>query len=63
MRTQRNMVQMKEQMKTPEKELRKTEIANRSDTAFKILVIRALKRLTECSNYIKEEMKVTGSEI
>ena len=57
------MAQMKEQIKTPEKERSDEETANLSDAEFKILVIRALKRLTECSNYIKEEMKVTGSEI
>ena len=44
-RTQRNMVQMKEQIKTPEKELHKTEISNLSDVEFKILVIRMLKEL------------------
>ena len=37
-RKQRNMAQMKEQIKTPEKELNKTEISNLSDAEFKILV-------------------------
>ena len=32
---QRNMAQMKEQIKTPEKELRNKEIVNLSDTQFK----------------------------
>ena len=41
------MVQMKEQMKTPEKEVSKTEIANLSDTEFKIPVIGMLRELTE----------------
>ena len=60
---QRNMGQMKEQNKTPEKELSETEIANLSDAKFKTLVIRMLKDITECSNNIKEEMKVELSEI
>ena len=63
MRRQRNMAQMKEQNKTPEKELNETEIVNLPDAEFKTLVIRMLKGLTECSNSIKEEMKVTLSEI
>ena len=39
------------------------EITNLSDTEFKSLVIRMLKERTEYSNNIKEEMKVTLSEI
>ena len=34
---------MKEQIKTPEKELNKMEISNLSDIEFKTLVIRMLK--------------------
>ena len=45
MRRQRNMAQMKEQIKTPEKELNKMEISNPSDEEFKTLVIRMLKEL------------------
>ena len=67
MRRQRKMVQLKEQNKTPEKELNKTEITNLSDAEFKTLVIRILKELIEYSNSIKKttwaEMKVTLSEI
>ena len=37
MRRQRNMAQMKSQIKTPEKELNKMEISNLSDAEFKIL--------------------------
>ena len=37
-RRQRNMDQMKEQIKTPEKELNKMEISNLSDTDFKTLL-------------------------
>ena len=46
MRRQRNMAQMKEQNKTPEKELNKMEISNLSDAEFKTLVIRMLKEFT-----------------
>ena len=45
MRRQRNMAQMKEQIKTPEKELNKIEVSNLSDAEFKTLVIRMLKEL------------------
>ena len=41
------MAQMKEQNKTPEKELNETEIANLSDARFKTLVIRTLTEHTE----------------
>ena len=66
MRRQRNMAQMKEQNKTPEKELNKMEISNLSDPEFKTLVIRMLKELIGYFNSIKKiqaEMKVTRSEI
>ena len=43
MRIQRNMAQMKEQIKTPEKELTKMDISNLSDAEFKALAIRMLK--------------------
>ena len=43
MRRQRNMAQVKEQIKTPEKELNKMEIRNLSDVEFKTLVVRMLK--------------------
>ena len=57
---------MKEQNKTPEKELNKMNISNLSDVEFKILVIRMLKELTGYFNSIKNtqaEMKVTLSKI
>ena len=54
---------MKEQDKTPEKELNKMEIAKLSDAEFKTLVIRMLKELTEHGKNTREEMKVTLSEI
>ena len=66
MRRQRNMAQMKEQMKTPEKELNKMEISNQSDEEFKTLVIRMLKELCEDLSSIKKiqsEMKDSLIEI
>ena len=49
---------MKEQIKTPEKELSKEEIANLSDAEFKTLVIRMLTEMIEYRCKIKEEVKV-----
>ena len=66
MRTQRTVAQMKEQNKTPEKELNKMEISNLSDAEFKTLVIRMLKELSEDLRGIKmiqSEMKDTLIEI
>ena len=63
MQRQRNMAQMKEQNKTPEKELSKMEIASLSDVEFKTLVIRMFRELSEYGKNIKKEMKVTLSEI
>ena len=59
MRRQRNMAQMKEQNKTPGKELNKTEITNLSDAEFKTPVIRMFREFTEYGKRIREEMKVT----
>ena len=63
MRRKRNMAQMKEWIKTPEKELNEMEISNVSDGEFKILlVIRMLKDLNEDLSSIKKiqsEMKDT----
>ena len=39
------MAQMKQEIKTPEKELNKIEIRNLSDAEFKTLVIRMLGEL------------------
>ena len=54
MRKQRNMAQMKEQIKTPEKELNKMEISNLSDAEVKTLAIRMLKELSEDLSSIKK---------
>ena len=49
---------MKEQNKTPEKELNETEITNLPDTEFKqTLVIKMLKKLIEYGNKIKKTRK------
>ena len=57
------MAQIKEQMKTPEKELSGKEIANLLDAEFKTLVIRMLTEMVECSHKIKEKVKAMQSEI
>ena len=49
MRRQRNMAQMKEQIKTPEKELNKMEISNLSDTELRTLVIKCSRNLVRTS--------------
>ena len=58
MRRKRNMAQMKEWIKTPEKELNEMEISNLSDTEFKPQFIRMLKELSEdhCS------IKISGQK-
>ena len=57
------MAQMKQQGKTPEKELSDKEIANLSDAEFKTLAIRMLTELIELGRKTKEQMKATQSEI
>ena len=57
---------MKEQIKTPEKELNELEISNLSDAEFKTLVIRMVKELSEdlnSSKKIQSEMKDVLIEI
>ena len=51
---QRHVAQIKEKIKTPEKELNKMEISNLSDAEFEILVIRMIKELSEDLNSIKK---------
>ena len=48
---------MKEQTKTPEKQLSDEEIANLADAGFKTLVIKMLTALTELGQNMKEQMK------
>ena len=60
------MVQMKEQNKTPGKELNKMEKSNLSDAELETVVIRMLKELGEDLKSIKKiqsETKDTPSEI
>ena len=57
------MAQIKEQNKTPEKELNEKEIANLSDAECKTLVIKMLRELIEYTINIREEIKSTLSEI
>ena len=54
MRRQRNVAQMKEQIKTPEKELNEMKISKLSNAELKTLVIRMLKELSEDHNSIKK---------
>ena len=49
------MAQMKEQNKTPEKELSVMMISNLSDAKFITLVIRMLRDFSEYSKHIREE--------
>ena len=62
---QRNMAQIKEQIKIPEKELNKMEICNLPDAEFRTLVIKMLKELSETLNIKKTQakMKFSSSEI
>ena len=65
-RRQRKIAQMKEQCKTPEKELNKMKRSNLSNAKLKTLVMRMLKELIAYLNSIKKtqtEMKITLSEI
>ena len=57
------MAQVKEQIKTPEKELSDEEIANLSHAEFKTLVFRMLTEMVEFDLKIKEEVKAIQSEI
>ena len=51
------MAQMKEQIKTPEKELSDEEISNLWDAKFKTMVITILIEMIEYGCKIKEEVK------
>ena len=54
---------MKEQIKTPERELSNEEIANLSHAELKTLVIRKLTVLVEFGHKLDEKMKAMLSEI
>ena len=57
------MAQIREQIKTPEKELCDKEIDNLSDAEFKTLITRMTTELIELCHKMKEEMKAIQSEI
>ena len=54
MSRQRNMTQIKGQIKSPEKALNKMKMINLSYTEFKTLVIRMLKELSEDPRCMKK---------
>ena len=54
---------MKEQIKTPEKELSDEEIDNLSDAEFKTLVIRMLTEMVEYAHKMEEKVKALQSEM
>ena len=54
MRRERNMAQVKEQIKTPEKELIEMETSNPLDAEFKTMVIRIFEELSEDLNSIRK---------
>ena len=56
------MAQMKQQIKTPVKQLSHEEIANLSDAEFKTLVIRMLTEMIQYRCKIEEEVKAMKSE-
>ena len=60
MRRQRHMAQMKEQIKTPEKELKEMDISNLSDARLKTPLIRMLKELSEDLSSIKNPVRNEG---
>ena len=57
------MAQMKEQIKTPEKELSNKEIANLSDAQFETLEIRMFTEMIKLSCKMKEELTAKQNEI
>ena len=61
---QRNVAQMNEQIKTPEKiQLSNEEIAILSDAEFTTLVIRMLTEMVEFGHKIEEKVKAMTNEI
>ena len=57
------MAQIKEQIKTPEKQQSDEGIANLSDAEFKMLVIRMLTEMVEYGHKMEEKGKIMKSEI
>ena len=56
---QRHLSQIKDQIKTPEKELNKIEISNLLGAEFKTLAIRMLKEISEDLSSIKKTQSET----
>ena len=54
---------MKEQIRTPEKELSDKEIAKLSDAEFKTLVIRMFTEMVEYGCKLEEKVKTVQSEL
>ena len=54
MKRQSNMAHVKEQIKTPEKQLKEMETNNLSDAEFKTLVVRMFKELSENFNNLNK---------
>jgi len=58
---QRNMIQMKEQKETSEKELNKMEIINLPDKEFKVMVLKIFmgfeRKVDELSEYFKKDIE------
>ena len=61
--TKKKKPQMKEQIKTPEKEISNEEITNLSDAQFKTLVIRMLTEMVEYGRKIEVTVKAVQSDI
>ena len=57
------MAQVKDQIKTLEKELNKMEISNLSDAEFKALVLRMLRELSEDLNSIEKTWSETKNTL
>ena len=57
------MAQMKEQIKTPEKELSNEDIDNLSDAESKTVVIRMLTEMVEYGDKMEEKLKAMQSEM
>ena len=57
------MAQMKDQIKAPRTKLSHEEIANLSDSEFKILVIRVLTDMVEYGRKAEGKVKAMQSEI
>ena len=57
------MAQMKEQIKTPERELSNEDIVNLSDAECKTLVIRMLTEMVEYGHKIEEKVKAMKSAV